>query len=159
MTSPRKLLGLGNDGVGQRVGVSRLLAGPSALRAVQLGCGGFGFGFSAPHKGADVDFTMTVRAFHTPQNYPTVAYDQALSQSSPLPKLQTPNRMNALTSLKNVPRLRQVLLSAGQEDRLNARARKAGCRNWRDWLRSQAGTGGRRKRGLDGGTHRGCPGD
>lgn len=60
----RELLSLGDDAVGQRVGVLRLLAGPAALRAVRPGGGGLGSGFHAPHQGTDVNFLTAVRAFH-----------------------------------------------------------------------------------------------
>jgi hypothetical protein len=89
MTSQRKFLRLGNNSMGAGVGVSRLLPGPSALLSVRPGRSGLRIGINAPQQGADIDFLVTVRAFHRPSNYPAVGISRVNFQSSPLPNNNT----------------------------------------------------------------------
>lgn len=67
---PRELLSLGNDAVGNLIGVLGLFARPSSLRAVQPGRARFGSGFHAPDESADVDLFSAVRAVHAHKNKP-----------------------------------------------------------------------------------------
>lgn len=85
---PRNLFSLGNDAVGQRVGVSGLLARSPALRAVRPGGSGLGSGFHAPHESAEVDVFSAVRAVHVLEIKPNSCLCETKFKVAHYPKLE-----------------------------------------------------------------------